>query len=262
MLPRPAARAGAARQVRRVPLPGPASRSGRRSPVAAHGTFRVEPSVLAERAAGAPGGLAVAGNRPTSPRAWAEMYSTVKGAVKELSPAGLVKAVKAGPGLLGRGAVVVDVRPYPEYSVGHVAGSRNVQFYRPIEGNAPSQLLRKAAFAFFGIANGTELNPAFFDELEGAVKPGQEIILLCQTGGTLAGTRNFPQGRQSRSLIVAYELIQAGYRKVSFVTGGYIDVFKEPAAQGLLTASEGAKSINPLERAFTSGFIGDPESRR
>ena len=147
--------------------------------------------------------------------------------MKELDLAGL-RAAQA------RGATVIDIRPRDEYDNRRLEGSVSCQLFRRIDGDSGSQRWRKAGFAFFGIT-GSELNPDFLDEVAeqvggpaaggGFQLPWQSsgsssVVLVCWTGGTLEESRNFPLGKQSRSLTAAYQLVRAGYRNVSFVGGG------------------------------------------
>ena len=109
-----------------------------------------------------------------------------------------------------QGNAVVDIRPNGEWAKGHVPGAINIEFLRLITGESPEardvaqcemhamstcgayagwtpwQVLRKLAFAFFGIANGTG-DPAasvllIFLVLEKACKL---CILSCKTGNLL-----------------------------------------------------------------------------
>ena len=68
-------------------------------------------------------------------------------------------------------------------------------------------MLRKAGYAFFGIFNGTEANENFESELKEAVGDvDNEVVVICNTGGSLENTVNFNYGKQSRSLMAAYEV--------------------------------------------------------
>lgn len=60
-----------------------------------------------------------------------------------------------------RGAVIIDVRPSPDFDNDHIKGSINVPFFQPIEGWSAWKVLRRAGFAFFGVFNGTEPNLEF-----------------------------------------------------------------------------------------------------
>lgn len=158
----------------------------------------------------------VDGNRPTSPKAWEAMYKKLtENKVRSVSSSDI-------EGLKGRGATIIDVRPETEFDAGHIDGSLNVSLYQPIVGNTPKQILRKAGYAFFGIFNGTEANENFECELKEAVGDfGDEIVVICNTGGSLESSVNFEYGKQSRSLMAAYEMVTFGYKKIRFLEGGY-----------------------------------------
>lgn len=64
-------------------------------------------------------------------------------------------------------------------------------------GNSIRQNLRRAGFAFFGIFNGTEYNPHFFEQIEQAVDRRKGAVLVCGIGGILEPLGR--GGRQSRS---------------------------------------------------------------
>lgn len=58
-------------------------------------------------------------------------------------------------------------------------------------------------------------------------RPCCQVILYCQIGGSLQPWASSEDGRQSRSLIAAYELLRAGYRSVAVVEGGYAEWEKQ-----------------------------------
>ena len=64
-------------------------------------------------------------------------------------------------------------------------------------GNSVRQNLRRAGFAFFGIFNGTEFNPHFFEDIQKAVDKQKGAVLVCGVGGILEPLGR--GGRQSRS---------------------------------------------------------------
>ncbi|CAI5515620.1 unnamed protein product [Closterium sp. Naga37s-1] len=119
------------------------------------------------------------------------------------------------------GHVIIDVRTVAEYNEVHPEGAVGVEFYRLIKEWTPYHVLRRAAFAFFGVLNGTEENPEFLKQVEAAV-PDKEtpIILACMPGGTLKPTQNFPYGKESRSLNAANVLVKNGYKNVRHIEGG------------------------------------------
>lgn len=184
--------------------------------VARSSRARLSRPVLATKTETAPdGSKLVNGNRPTSPKAWQIMHDKLtENRVRSILTTDI-------EGLKGRGARLIDVRPSNEFEAGHIEGSNSVPLYQPIEGWAPQQVLRKAGFAFFGVFNGTEANENFEAEVKEAVtNTDEEIILVCNTGGTLEGTAGFKYGKQSRSLMAAYELLNFGYTKIRFLEGG------------------------------------------
>ena len=63
--------------------------------------------------------------------------------------------------------------------------------------------LRRAGFAFFGVFNGTEVNPDFEDQIfqvtgNEVTSKDTPIVLLCQTGGSILPTSAYKNGKQSR----------------------------------------------------------------
>lgn len=164
-----------------------------------------------------PTGLNVKGKyRPTSPGGWAEMSNTLR-------EAGLrMVAPQEVPWQKEKGAVVVDIRPAESYKEGHVPDSVNVPFYQQIQGWTPWQVARRVGYAFFGVSQGTEPNPNFIAEVRNLVTPETgSIIVYCNLGGSLEPTDINRNGTQTRSMVAAYELIQAGFKNVSVLKGGY-----------------------------------------
>jgi len=71
----------------------------------------------------------------------------------------------------------------------------------------PVKALRRAGFAFFGVFNGTEVNPDFESQLYDIPAMGSQeakdsisLILVCQIGGDLTPTTSSKNGKQSRRL--------------------------------------------------------------
>lgn len=121
-----------------------------------------------------------------------------------------------------RGTIVIDIRPVQDYETGHIPGSVNCEFFKSIQGWDPVKILRRAVFAFFGILNGTEYNPEFVNEVNEVTggKKNADILLYCNIGGQLEPWGNSEDGRQSRSLTAAFELFNAGFKKVRVLEGG------------------------------------------
>lgn len=59
-------------------------------------------------------------------------------------------------------------------------------------------MARRLAFAFFGVLNGTELNPNFFDDIMNSINSEVGAVLVCNLGGTLESDRGNGAGMQSR----------------------------------------------------------------
>eukprot|EP00850_Spirogloea_muscicola_P022333 SM000288S10785 [mRNA] locus=s288:28763:30557:- [translate_table: standard] len=126
------------------------------------------------------------------------------------------------------GYTFFDVRTPPDYDEVHPRGSTNVPVYRLIKEWTAWDILRRAGFAFFGIFNGTELNPEFIKEVNGAVPDKKAgVIVACLMGGTTKPSQNFPEGKESRSLIAAYLLSLDGYTNIVHVEGGLQRWFSE-----------------------------------
>ena len=163
---------------------------------------------------------AIHDRRPTSPKAWSMIAGELKrNKLKFAKPAETTK----------RGTIVIDIRPSQDYNASHVPGAYNCEFFKSIEGWDPVKVLRRAVFAFFGILNGTEYNPGFVDEvirLTGG-KKNADIVLYCNVGGQLEPWGNSEDGRQSRSLTAAFELYNAGFKKVRVLEGGVGGFVKE-----------------------------------
>lgn len=166
--------------------------------------------------------LRVAGMQPTSPKAWGIIADTLREAnVKVISQQELGWERE-------KGALIVDIRPEGDFEAGHIAGSVNVSLFRLITGWDPVKTLRRAGFAFFGVFNGTEVNPDFETQLYDIPSLSSQearetipLILVCQIGGDLTPTTSFKNGKQSRSMIAAYQLLLLGFKKVSVLKGGF-----------------------------------------
>ncbi|KAA6428414.1 MAG: rhodanese-like domain-containing chloroplastic-like [Trebouxia sp. A1-2] len=160
-------------------------------------------------------GIDIKGARPTSPRAWEVLMETLQDQkVNFISPQEAVFAQQ-------RGVPIIDVRPALDFYCSRIPGSVGIPFMRSITGTSVRQNLRRAGFAFFGIFNGTEFNPDFYKDIEAAVDKQKGAVLVCGVGGILEPLGR--GGRQSRSLMAAYELASSGYKKVSILKGGFYE---------------------------------------
>ncbi|CAL8470779.1 g10321 [Coccomyxa elongata] len=120
-----------------------------------------------------------------------------------------------------KGIPVIDIRPPDEFKAGHIKGSIHVPLYRPITGWDARKFLRRAGFAFFGVFNGTELNPTFFEDIAAAASKEKGAVLVCNIGGTIEATETNSEGFQSRSLMAAYELTNMGFDNLKVLKGGF-----------------------------------------
>ncbi|KAK9862763.1 hypothetical protein WJX84_010117 [Apatococcus fuscideae] len=161
-------------------------------------------------------GLDVDGFRPTSPKAWSIVTKALnQGKVKLISPS--EAKLQAD-----RGIPVIDIRPPPEFESSHIPDSVNIPLYRPITGWDARKIARRAGFAFFGVFNGTEANPDFTSDIQATLDASRSkgAVLVCNIGGSLEATQQNALGRQSRSLMAAYELLTLGFSNVNVLEGG------------------------------------------
>ena len=68
------------------------------------------------------------------------------------------------------------------------------------------KVARRFGFALFGVFNGTELNPDFFDDMLKNIDNEVGAILVCNMGGTLDATEGNGAGTQSRQAILCHKL--------------------------------------------------------
>eukprot|EP00198_Chlamydomonas_reinhardtii_P014419 XP_001703756.1 predicted protein [Chlamydomonas reinhardtii] len=140
---------------------------------------------------------------------WREMYKVLvaRGGVKTVTPQEAAKRAKSG-------AVLLDVRLADKAAARAALPSLNLPLYRPITGSGLAANIRRVGFAFFGIF-GTELNPNFVAEVAAKIPKNKEVIVLCESGGTLENKPGTQFGFQSRSLKAVYYLTMAGYTNVA-----------------------------------------------
>ncbi|KAH7426108.1 hypothetical protein KP509_11G085200 [Ceratopteris richardii] len=125
------------------------------------------------------------------------------------------------------GFIVLDVRPEGDFKEIHPEGAVNAQVYRLIKEWTAWDIARRAAFAFFGIFQGTEENPEFLNDVRSQLDKDSRIIVACAAGGTMKPSANLADGQQSRSLIAAYLLKLDGYKNVVHLEGGLRSWFNE-----------------------------------
>jgi len=106
--------------------------------------------------------------------------------------------------------VIVDVRPKEAFETGHIEGSVSVPLYQALDwsdGQILGKAFRFVAYSFNGVAP-IEPNPKFSEQLRELAAAGKGIITVCESGGTMTSSVNFPQGKASRSLQAAYRALR------------------------------------------------------
>mmetsp|Transcript_2654 Transcript_2654/g.8976 ORF Transcript_2654/g.8976 Transcript_2654/m.8976 type:complete len:243 (+) Transcript_2654:115-843(+) len=152
----------------------------------------------------------------TTPSGWATMSNFLKASEGFAS----ISAEEAEV-LVEGGVKLIDVRPAPKYEEENIEGSYNVPLYQPITGWNAKKAARRAGFALFGVLNGTEENPNFYEDVEKVAGKDETIVIMCGEGGSLEPMKSDPSGRQSRSLIAAYCLLKNGWKKVYHMSKGF-----------------------------------------
>ncbi|KAL2634996.1 hypothetical protein R1flu_006475 [Riccia fluitans] len=145
----------------------------------------------------------------------------LKAKVRSVSPSDALRLQQE------HGYTIIDVRTEFEFNQAHPAGAVNIQVYRLIKEWTAWDIARRAAFAFFGIFQGTEENPEFLNEVKSQFSKDSKIIVGCIAGGTLKPSPNLAEGSQSRSLIAAYLLTLEGYTNIVHMEGGIKTWFKD-----------------------------------
>ncbi|CAM6096219.1 unnamed protein product [Calypogeia fissa] len=132
-------------------------------------------------------------------------------------------------------AILIDVREPQEFEKRHAQGSFGAPLFQLIQGNDLQANLRRLGYALLTDFSGTERNPNFIDQARQAVDGDKQkpVIVMCGIGGTLSTfvERTGPKakkfadparrfGRASRSLRAVFELQEAGFTNVSYLSGG------------------------------------------
>lgn len=119
--------------------------------------------------------------------------------------------------------VLVDVRPPAQHTNSRPAGAINIPMYQPIDWSQPDvgKVFKFVAYSFNGVSP-VEPNPQFVEQIKAATDNGTKgIITLCEAGGTLSPTTNFPLGKASRSLQAAYRAFtEASVAQVAHLNRG------------------------------------------
>lgn len=143
------------------------------------------------------------GARPV-PR-WPDVYQfLVQQQLKTISPEEASSLLETGE------YVLVDVRTPSQFEASHPAGAISVPMYQEIDFSKGADLvkvIKTVAYRFNGITP-VELNPEFSALLRKACDNGAKgIITICEAGGTMKPSVNFPEGKASRSLQATYVVL-------------------------------------------------------
>eukprot|EP00898_Chlorokybus_atmophyticus_P003355 jgi/Chlat1/401/Chrsp10S01503 len=169
--------------------------------------------------------LTVCYERRVDQMKWPEMQQELKKKnVRSVSPS------QARDLLESWGYKVLDVRPEPEFAKGSIDGAVNVSLYRPISGWSPLATTRRLGFAFFGVFNGTEINPNFVQDVKAVYPVETPLVVVCGMGGSMRPLHGMRFGKSSRSLIAAYMLGLEGYKTIVHLDGGLKNWFDEENA--------------------------------
>lgn len=120
-------------------------------------------------------------------------------------------------------AKLVDIRLESQFVVGHSQGAINVPLFRLIQGNSVYDVSKRLLSYSLAIAP-TERNPDFQAEALKQLNRNQPIIIACDRGGIVENIvedkkANEPK-RYTSSLKAAYELYEAGFKKLFILDGG------------------------------------------
>lgn len=107
--------------------------------------------------------------------------------------------------------VLLDVRLPAAHESSHPTGSVSAPLYRPIDYSQLDvvKVLKTIAYRFNGV-NPVEPNPDFIDRLRQLTADGKGVITMCEAGGTMKPSTNFPEGKASRSLQAAFKILDSG----------------------------------------------------
>ncbi|CAM0947265.1 unnamed protein product [Alopecurus aequalis] len=94
----------------------------------------------------------------------------------------------------------IDVRMWEDFDRGHVAGARNVPYYLSVTPHG-----------------GPERNGQFVDQVAALHAKEDRLIVGCRSG--------------ARSRLAAADLVDAGFRNVKNLEGGYLSLLKSVDAQ-------------------------------
>ncbi|GAX75789.1 hypothetical protein CEUSTIGMA_g3232.t1 [Chlamydomonas eustigma] len=156
---------------------------------------------------------------------WPTQYETlVSMGLKSIEP-------EEAEGLASQGkCLLVDVRPKEAYDESHIPGSVSIPLYQALDWSSGAVLqkaLKFMAYSFNGVKP-IEPNPNIVQQLQEASEGGKKgLIMLCEAGGTMKPSVNFPQGKASRSLVASYRAYnEAGLTNIMHLNRGLYGWFQ------------------------------------
>eukprot|EP00798_Chlamydomonas_sp_ICE-L_P030092 gene30092-35056_t len=85
-----------------------------------------------------------------------------------------------------------------------------------------AEISRRLGYALMGVMNGTEVNPNFEQEVQALlVGSDKTCILYCASPSSLEPLEGNKKLSQTRSLVAAFNLVQAGNTNLVFLKGGF-----------------------------------------
>ena len=143
-------------------------------------------------------------------------------------------------------------------------GSASVPLYVPLEvsgkdgGFDLAKGLKALAYAFNGVS-GVQPNLEFERELAACLERAgaKGAIFLCEAGGTLRATPNFPAGKSSRSLQGCFRALRDDLLpadRILHVTGGAAGWFRELGAESF----DGEGAYDAAEAGRTPNAAAEP----
>lgn len=138
---------------------------------------------------------------------WTDCYAGLKKkGLRTVSPEEAAELLQTGDWVL------LDVRRPDQHEEAHPEGALSVPMYRLLDMGKPdfAKMMKAVAYAFNGV-KAIDSNNNFTNEAVAAA-PGKRFITMCEAGGTMKPTVNFPEGKASRSLQAAFKLMsEAGF---------------------------------------------------
>uniref|UniRef100_A0A383WG05 Rhodanese domain-containing protein n=1 Tax=Tetradesmus obliquus TaxID=3088 RepID=A0A383WG05_TETOB len=136
---------------------------------------------------------------------WRDVYNDLKSkGLRTVAPEEAAELLATGKWAL------IDVRRPDQFEEGHAQGSVSVPMYSRLDMSQAdlAKVMKLIAFSFNGVQP-IDSNATFTKDAL-AASPAKKFITLCEAGGTMKPTVNFPLGKPSRSLQAAWKLMAEG----------------------------------------------------